>query len=821
MKKITLFLLMLSVLSMLRVAAQPYAPVVSAGSAISTILPGQSISVPVTVTVNANTSSVSAFNLKLTYDPAIVTVTGFTSSFLTTNDVNFATSGLIAAGYYGGGPAIPMSNGTVLLNIIFTKVATGSTSISFDIPNCYFFDLDDLELLSDPGFTNYNSGNLTLQGDAPHTTANVAALACPGQTISVPVVVSDYNTIGAVSLALKYNSAVLSYVSGTNNTAIPITITGTTPGTVFITNIAGLYSLPNGTTFFTLTFTYNGGYTDLSWFDTDGTSCEYAGPPVPPNFNVLPDTPTGTYYLNGSVGPSPSTWTGTTSTAWTTLGNWSCDVPTAYTDVTIGTSANYPVIPAAADITVKSLTINAGSVTVSPTAKLTVTNTLANTMGNDGLVIKSDASGTGSLIHNTADVAGTVERYISGSAILTANLYHQVSVPLASSSNPTSNLFLDSYLYDFTESSSVWHSLGESTTTPLDVDKGYLIYYPNTSHTYTFAGTLRAGTVSPSISFTDGDHGLNLVPNPYPSAIDWTLTTKANLADAIWIWNSAFQNYGAYGTETGTGTSATTKYIAVGQSFFVRADATAPAFTMENADRVHNAQAFLKNTQTIENQLHLTADGNHSRDEIVLAFNDKWSAATESADVSKMYGSEGSPQLNTVASDGSKLSIDARQLTDGDVIVPLNFSLTETTAVTFTASGLETFNAGTPILLEDLMLNTTTDLRSNPVYTFSHSAGDTENRFRLVFNVTTAINKQTGITQGRIFVDGGMLHIDIAGMQQAKATIALYDATGRRLSSQTEVILGQVQIAAPSAAGMYIVRVTGSNKTFTAKVVVD
>lgn len=811
MKKITLLLLIVFSLSAQRYAMSQIT--LTAGTLISTASVGGTVTVPISATVAA-TTPVNAITLDITFDPLITTPTLVTAgSILTGALFNYGVlDGVISISLYDATAHNIPTGTSVIFNVVFTKVATGFTDFGFSFDEFFLNG-------SDPYTCTPINGKLTYQPDAPHTVAPVQT-ACSGQSVSIPVLVSDFNTIGAVSLRLLFDPAVLTYNSSTINSGLALTITNLVSGRITVGGtISGGATLPNGTTLFTLNFTYKGGFSNLDWQDL-GTTCEYGNEVG----DALPDTPFANYYTNGSVGPSPSTWTGTTSTAWTTLGNWSCDVPTAYTDVTIGTSSNYPVIPAAANITVKSLAINAGSVTVSPTAKLTVTNALTNAMGNAGLVIKSDATGTGSLINTSADVPGTVERYISGSAILTANLYHQVSVPLAQSSNPTSNLFLDSYLYNFTESgdvSGLWNPLGNPTTTPLDVNKGYLIYYPNTSHLYTFAGPLRAGTVSPAITFTNAAHGFNLVPNPYPSAIDWTLTTRNNLADAIWIWNSAYQNYGAYGTITGGGTSSTTQFIAVGQSFFVRAIATSPVFTMEDADRVHNAQAFLKKAQTTENQLHLIVDGNHSRDEIVVAFNDNWSAATENADVSKMYGSEGSPQLNTVASDGSKLCIDARKFTDGDAIVPLNFLLAAATEVTFTASGLESFNAGTPIFLEDMMLNTTTDLRSNPVYRFNHSAGDTENRFRLLFNITTGILERPGITKGSVFVNGGILHIDIAGMQRAKANIALYDATGRQLSSHMQVILGQVQLAAPSAPGVYIVRVTGGNKTFTGKVIVN
>lgn len=817
MKRITLLLLVLFAFSAQKNAFSDI--VTTVGSAASTGNVGTEVNIPITATPSMSTD-IYSMDLYIDYDPTITTITSVTEGALFPSGFSAAidnVTGRVNLKYFGFGGFVTLSSpNTVICTIKFRKVGNGTQPLVISEPaGSAYFDINGDAILP----STYIAGSLEFQGDAPHTIAP-AIEACSGPgIISVPVIVNDFTTIGAVSLQLQYSTSVLTYAgSPTIAPGFILSIDGTTtPGMVFISGFSGGVTYPDGTTLFTLKFTYSGGYTDLAWID-DGGSCQYANQQA----TALPDTPFANYYTNGSVGPAPSTWTGASGTAWDNLANWSCDVPTAYTDVIIDAVTNYPVISTAANV--KSLTINAGSVTIGPSGSLTVANTLTNNMGNAGLVIKSDATGTGSLIHSSANVNATVERYISGSSNLSANLYHQVSVPLAQSSNPTSNLFLDSYLFDFTESGSTsgeWNPLGVSTTTPLDVNRGYLIYYPNASHLYTFAGPLRAGTVSPTIGFTDAAHGFNLVPNPYPSAIDWTLLTKSNLADAIWIWNSAYQNYGAYGSQTGGGTSATSQYIPVGQSFFVRATASSPVLAIENADRVHNTQAFLKNTKTIENQLHLAVDANNSRDEIMVAFGDNWSAATEAADVTKMYGNDGAPQLSTVASDGSKLSIDARAFAGNDVIVPLNFTLTTSADVTFTATGTETFTLGNPIYLEDMVLNTLTDLRNNPVYTFNHTEGSDNDRFRLVFKSSTGINNPDATVWGKLFVSQGMLNIVLNNKQQTEVTIAIYDATGRQLSSKKEVISGLYQMAAPEAPGMYIVLVSGSDKTFTGKVVVN
>lgn len=136
-------------------------------------------------------------------------------------------------------------------------------------------------------------------GFAPKTfAANVFAI--PNATVSVPVTVQNFTNIGAVSLTMYYDAAVLTFQGATVNPAFQsLWVFGNNPGVI----TAGGFSvnsgitLPFNATLFTIQFLYLGGYTDLNWFD-NGSSCEYADWP---NYNALVDVPQEDYYFNGSV----------------------------------------------------------------------------------------------------------------------------------------------------------------------------------------------------------------------------------------------------------------------------------------------------------------------------------------------------------------------------------------------------------------------------------------------------------------------------------------------------------------------------------------
>jgi len=136
--------------------------------------------------------------------------------------------------------------------------------------------------------------------NAPVTTAGTVTGALPG-TVSVPVSVTSFTGIGAISLTIDYEYAVMHFLQGTPNPSLlPFNIIDSDIGNGRHRIVMGWFgqgtTLPDGSVIMTLSFTFIGGSTALEWYD-DGSSCEYADA----SFNVLNDIPASTYYLNGNV----------------------------------------------------------------------------------------------------------------------------------------------------------------------------------------------------------------------------------------------------------------------------------------------------------------------------------------------------------------------------------------------------------------------------------------------------------------------------------------------------------------------------------------
>jgi hypothetical protein len=466
------------------------------------------------------------------------------------------------------------------------------------------------------------------------------------------------------------------------------------------------------------------------------------------------------------------------------------------------------------------------SLTLAPGAELTVDKLFnENINGAPAVLVQSDETGTGSLIHNN-DVEATIQRYIPASSGGNP-MYHLVSVPLTQASDPRSGLFQWSYLFNFDVLTQEWVAMGTSLYNPLFVDQGYMIYkYPGptkweTDTTYSFAGPINNGAFACNVAFPDEADNHNLVPNPYPSAIDWDATsgwTKTNVNNAIWIWNPTSANYASYINNVGANDGS--RYIPVGQSFFVSASAAAPALSMTNDVRVHNDQAFLKNKEELPDLLRVKALANNFSDEAVVRFADAATAGFDGQyDASKFYGSPEAPQLFTMSSDDKQLSINTMEVGTGKRIVDLGFTLEAAGLCILNFSGIESFNSDMQIHLNDRVTGQTVNLRTTPEYSFAHSPENAALRFELIFDGVTAIADAKPVNQDFFYVDG-KLYLNFPQDSQGPFNVTVYNING-----QTE-FLGVAHEAravvdlAGLTSGFHIVRVVTNDYSGEKKVVV-
>lgn len=517
-------------------------------------------------------------------------------------------------------------------------------------------------------------------------------------------------------------------------------------------------------------------------------------------------------------------WTGITDATWNTGTNWDNGVPSAAYKAVIADVTTNPSVSGAIGVT--NLEISSGGVlSVAHDGQLTINGTLTNSGGAAGLILESNATGTGSLLHNTADVDITIQRYLTGDANTLNAKYHTVSVPLTASSNPVAGLFSGSYLYRFDAATQLYVSMGASTTTPLDVDQGYLVYYPGTNITYDFAGKANNGAFSASVAYPSLGNNVSLVPNPYPSAIDWdaaTGWTKTNLNDAIYVYNSSSSSQGNFvwaSYVNGADVNGGSRYIPVGQAFFVEANAGAPVLSMNNDVRVHNSQAFYKVPSEATELLRIRTSINGLSDEIVVRFIPEASYGFDGAfDALKLMGGPAVPNIYSLASDQTIMSINSIPYNVENYDLPVGFESETEGEVTISFEGLDSFGDWVNIYFEDNLTGQITDIRTTTDYTFVHTTDNSPERFLLHFMGVTGTSEQTmNESLFSAWSGDGSVYV-LNNTKEHSATIELFDLQGRLLRSKPFNGSSTLKFSGLNPNAVVLVRMTTATAVSSQKV---
>jgi hypothetical protein len=189
-----------------------------------------------------------------------------------------------------------------------------------------------------------------------------------------------------------------------------------------------------------------------------------------------------------------------------------------------------------------------------------------------------------------------------------------------------------------------------------------------------------------------------------------------------------------------------------------------------------------------------------------------------------MYGRVEAPQLSTLSTNGSTLTINALPFAGKNTVIPMKFSVSSngTGNYSITATKLESFRAGTIITLEDKKTTTTQALTQNPVYNFSYTTGDDPERFLLHFyNPFYGIDEQFQVNDMHIYSYGHEVYLkDLTGNPE-KGDMFIYNMMGQELAHKTVSAISLNKYTFNLPDGYYIVRVITKDKAFNGKVYLE
>jgi hypothetical protein len=440
--------------------------------------------------------------------------------------------------------------------------------------------------------------------------------------------------------------------------------------------------------------------------------------------------------------------------------------------------------------------------------QVTLTANLDNQAGAAGVIVKSDASGNGSLIQPN-EAPATVEAYISPSR------WHYVSSPI---DNPNTGIFTGLYMQWWDELNGKWQWVLSADSTLATDMQGYSIWAVNPT-TLHFAGTLNAGARSYNLTYSDvnpqQDPGFNFVGNPYPSALDWDGPgwTKTDVDDALYVWEGV--QYATY--INGFSVNGQTNEIPPHQGFFVHtSNVTGGSLGVNDDARIHTNQVNLKNGKNPAQKLRLHVAGNSFQDEMVVYVNAAATPAFDGQlDAFKLKGGANAPQLFSMASDGSELAINAIPTVNAGVTVPVGFEAGVSGIFELKMSDISGFE-GTPVFMYDLQDKRVVNLKTIGTYKFAAAPNDNKHRFTLLFSN----NDMPGYYSS---LDGVLVYAKDKGIvvwseTELSGSIRVFDLSGREITSERMVSSTLVTLDVPANRGYYIVNLVTDSGVHNQKV---
>ncbi|GAB3876901.1 hypothetical protein GCM10028824_35610 [Hymenobacter segetis] len=547
----------------------------------------------------------------------------------------------------------------------------------------------------------------------------------------------------------------------------------------------------------------------------------------------------------------------------------------AATEGTLATSGTVnQLLGGSSASTYKNLTIGAGGAALGTTTSIRGVLTLVGNLATNSkvLTLLSSVSGgvaTDALVVNSGGrVLGTatVQRAIdpSGNAGLG---YRQYAAPVSNTTvadlatsgftpvvNPAYNSaaapgsvrpFPTVYGYDdsrltLTNTMSSfdkgWFS-PDALTDALAVGRGYTVNI-GAGELVDFQGTLTSGDQAlalPSNRASYPDGGWQLLGNPYPAPLDYSLVAPADrpgLEAAMYVFGSSAQYAGQYRSYiNGIGNPV----LPVGQAFFARVAAgqSSASLTFRNSQRLTAPSATTFQRTTAETrplvQLTLQGVGRPLVDEATVYFENGATSGFDAAyDAEKLPNPSGLNLSTSLA--GHQLSIDGQPgLGTAQRVVPLAVGVPQAGTYTLTANQLLNLNT-TAVYLRDVQLGTLTDLTQQPTYQFTvtNAAALNTTRFELVFAARSALAVASAALsqQVALYPNPAKNQVTIEfplSLNRQPVTAALVDALGRVVRQQV-LPAGAVAhaLALPNVApGVYSLRLTTEVGVVVKKLIVE
>ena len=487
-------------------------------------------------------------------------------------------------------------------------------------------------------------------------------------------------------------------------------------------------------------------------------------------------------------------WTGDTNNTWTDATNWANGLPASDDVVQIKSASYMPTASSAIDV--------------------------GNIILDSGTSFITSSTYTGNLVYNRN--LATTKWYLVSSPVEGQGIDAFVLAEgLASGTG--SNVGLSDY--NNATPGYTYYQSGVSETGSFTSGDGRSIKLASTGDV-SFAGTINTNDVIlPMIS---NSNGFNLVGNPYPSYVagnenaDGTnniLTiNSANLTEnTLWFWNQNTDSYNQINQ------ASAAFQIAPAQGFFLSASGSVNLSITEAMQSHQGTDNFQRTTSRPEMNITIT-NGTASRDADIF-FIDGTTTGFDNGYDSSIFGgvpNEFAIYTHAVAN-GSGRNLGIQSLPNNNyenMIVPVGVNAASGSAITIEAS-TNNFPEGLKIFLEDKQDNSFTLLDADANFNTTLE-NDLNGIGRFYLHTTQSVLNTTAATLDNISVFKVNNSLRILGLQQGKASVKLFNISGRQVLNAAFESNGTKDISLPRLAkGVYIVQLETAEGKLNKKIILE
>lgn len=189
----------------------------------------------------------------------------------------------------------------------------------------------------------------------------------------------------------------------------------------------------------------------------------------------------------------------------------------------------------------------------------------------------------------------------------------------------------------------------------------------------------------------------------------------------------------------------------------------------------------------------------------------------ENLDALKAEGEIRSSSLSLSSDDFNKYSVSTIPSVNAELSIPLNMECVNRGIYTIAISGSINFGYRYPVFLEDKQLNRFIDLRSDSVYTFSHSPEMNSERFEIHFNSVLPKNIMSELMTIENTYPG---ELRIYGTQNEVYTANLYSIDGKLINAASGVLSNGIQLNTGNfPSGVCVLQVFNKYQKITKKII--